>query len=188
MIQRLSWLGLLILTALAIYLACLTDINYLAFIRGTDRVQIVVRQGELELDKDRARINFTVQVSNPSQVKLWLEALNYQVSINGAYAGYQYMPEGEILIPPGGQNEVRLTAELRADYFKLLLNSLEQEGKETVVSISGRARMKFNIGRSGMKAFYPVGGVIWERRPAAEEGGKKEGEGPMTEGTEDGQG
>lgn len=180
MTQKLTWVGLLILTALAIYLAYLTDLNYLTFIRGTDRVQIVVRPGELDLGKDRAKINFTVQVSNPSQVKLWLEALNYQVSVNGAYAGYQYMPEGEILVPPGGQKEVQLTAELRADYLKLLLNSLDQ-GEETVVSISGRARMKFDVGRSGMKAFYPVSGVIWER-PGPAEGEKAE------EGAGDGQG
>jgi hypothetical protein len=170
MMRKLSWLALIVITFLALYLAYETDANYLGFIKATERIQIIIHEGELQMGKDMATITFVAEVVNPSQVPMWVEAMNYQLSINGQYGGYDFMEEakrGEITVSPGKRRELSLRTDLRADYLKLFLAA--QEAGQVLVSISGRARMGFEVGQSGMKAFYPFGGVIWK------EGGPREG-------------
>jgi len=174
MARKLAWCGLILLTALPVWVLYETDTNYLEFIKGTGQIQIVIHQGELELSPDAAVIDFIAQITNPSPLEMWVEAMNYHVSINGQPAGYSYMPEarpGELAVPPGETRKIALQVKLQADYLKLFLQSWEGgEGKgegEVVVNISGRARVGFDIGRSGMKAFYPFGGIIWSGGAAA---------------------
>lgn len=165
--RKISWLVLITLSLLGVYFAYETDANYLEFIKATNRVQFIVHivhEGELRLNKDSAVINFVVEIINSSPVPMWVEAINYHLSINGQYGGYDYMEEarrGEIAIPPGEVRKIPLQAKLRADYLKLLLEAREKE-QEVLVNISGRVRTGFEIGRSGIKAFYPFGGVIWK--------------------------
>ncbi|MFQ6090408.1 MAG: hypothetical protein ACE5LD_03115 [Candidatus Bipolaricaulia bacterium] len=170
MMRKLSWLALIAITLLVLWLAYETDANYLEFIRATDRVQIVIHEGQLQVGKGSATITFVAEVINPSQVPLWVEALNYQLSINGQYGGADFMEEakrGELTVSPGKKREISLRTELRADYLKLFLAA--REAGEVLVNISGRARMGFEVGQSGIKAFDPFGGVIFK------EGGSSEG-------------
>jgi hypothetical protein len=162
--RKISWLVLIAITLLGIYFAYETDANYLEFIKATDKVQLIVHEGDLRLSKDSAVISFTVEIVNSSPASMWVEAINYHLSINGQYGGYDYMEEarqGEIAIAPGEGRRIPLQTKLRADYLKLLLEA-RGKGQEVLVSIDGRARTGFEIGRSGLKAFYPIGGVIWK--------------------------
>jgi len=161
--RKISWLALIVITVLALWLAYETDANYLEFIKATDQIQIVIHEGKLQVGKEKVVISFIAEVINPSQVPLWVEALNYHLSINGQYGGYSYMEEarrGEISVSPEKRQEIPLQTELRANYLQLFFEA--QEAGQVLVSISGRARTGFEIGRSGMKAFYPFGGTIWK--------------------------
>jgi LEA14-like dessication related protein len=163
MMRKISWLILTLITLLAVYFAYETDANYLEFIKASSKVQVVINEGELRLDKDEAEIIFSAEITNPSPAPMWVEAMNYHLSINGQYGGYDYMEEaraGEISIQPGKAREIPLQTKVRADYLKLLLQM--SESGQALVSISGEARMGFEIGRSGIKVFYPFEGVIWK--------------------------
>lgn len=167
--RKLSWLALVVITLLALWLAYETDANYLEFIKATEQIQIVIHEGELRVEDDSAVITFTAEVINPSPVPMWVEAINFRLSINGQYGGYDYMEEakrGKLTVSPGKKREIPLRTELRANYLGLFRQG--QEAGEVLVSISGRARTGFDIGRSGMKAFYPFGGVIWKEGGAGE--------------------
>lgn len=167
--QKLSWLALVVITLLTLWLAYETDANYLEFIKATDKVQIVIHEGELQVGKNSATITFVAEVLNPSEVPLWVEAINYRLSINGQYGGADFMEEakrGELTVSPGKSRRIELQTVLRADYLKLFL-AARKKG-QVLVNISGRARMGFEIGQSGMKAFYPFGGVIFKEGGAGE--------------------
>jgi len=167
-----AWLVLILVTLFSVYSLYKTDVNYLDFVKAADKVKITVREGRVEPQKERVMINFELEIENPSPILMWLEAANYKLHINGQYAGYYYMPEairGEILIPPGEKRSIPLKAELRAGYMELFLQAKEgeKEGEDGRVKIvigvsEGRARTKFDIGRTGLKAFYPFGGIIIE--------------------------
>ncbi|MDH7505718.1 MAG: hypothetical protein QHH25_06280 [Candidatus Acetothermia bacterium] len=160
--QKLSWLALVLITLLTAYFAYETDANYLEFIRATEKIEVIIHAGELSLNKDKAEISFFAEVINSSPVPMWVEAISYHFYIDGQRGGYGYMEEarrGEITVAPGQARKIPLEAELRADYLKLFLQARE-EG-DVLVSITGQARTGFDVGRSGIKAFYPVSGVIW---------------------------
>jgi len=168
--RKLSWLALIVITLLSLWLAYETDANYLEFIKATEKIQIVIHEGELQVGDDAAVITFVAEVINPSPVPLWVEALNYQLSINGQYGGYDYMTEakrGELTVSPEKKREITLQTALRADYLKLFLAA--REAGQVLVSISGRARLGFEVGQSGMKAFYPFGGMIWKEGESRED-------------------
>jgi len=161
--RKISWLVLIGITLLALYFIYGTDANYLKFVKASDKIQIIIHKGKLQMKEDKAVISFVAEVVNPSPVPMWVEAMNYHSSINGQYGGAGYMEEaqrGEITVFPGKKQEIPLRMELRADYLKLFLQA--RGTHQVLVSISGRARTGFEIGRSGMKAFYPFGGVIWK--------------------------
>lgn len=167
--RKLSWLGLIGITLLALYFAYETDDNYLEFIRASEEIEIIIHQEDLQIGEEKVVIGFVAEVVNPSPVPMWVEAVNYQININGQYGGYDYMEEakrGEVTVSPGKRREIPLQTELRADYLKLFLQARE-EG-QVLVSISGRARTGFEIGRSGIKAFYPFGGVIFKEGETGE--------------------
>lgn len=186
MARKLAWCGLILLTVLPVWVLYETDANYLEFIKGAGQIQIVIHEGELELSPDAAVIDFTAQLTNSSSLEMWVEAMNYHVSINGQPAGYSYMPEArprELTISPGKTRKIELQVQLRADYLKFFLQSWQGGEGEVVVNISGRARVGFDIGRSGMKAFYPFGGIIWSSgvttsapAPQPQEEGENDGE------------
>lgn len=167
--RKLSWLALILITLLTTYFAYETDANYLEFIRATEKIEVIIHAGELRLNQDRAKISFVAEVVNSSLVPMWVEAINYHFYIDGQRGGYGYMEEarrGEIPIAPGQGREIPLEAELRADYLKLFLQA--REAGRVLVSAVGQARAGFDVGRSGIKVFYPFSGMIWQE----EEGNK----------------
>lgn len=161
--RKLSWLVLSLITLLTVYFAYETDANYLEFLKATEKIEVIIHQGELRLNKDKAEISFSAEVVNSSTVPMWVEAINYHLYVNGQGAGYGYMEEArrsEISVAPGQGRKIPLEAELRANYLKLFLEARET-GRALLTAV-GQARAGFEIGRSGIKVFYPFAGLIWK--------------------------
>ena len=157
-VSKILWISAVLIALVTALILADTETRYSRFIEGLNDVGVEVLWSRSEEGTDKTTLHFDVVFRNASELPMSVEALNTQLLINGTYVISPSITEGEFLVAPKGERTVPLEAVLWQNGSKMYLDA--RASGQGRLEVTGRTRVRFQTGRSGLKVFYDVQGVF----------------------------
>ncbi len=157
-LPRIFWLGALLITLITALLLADTEIRYLHFIESLDDVDVKLFWVQTEETEEKVTLHFEAIFRNVSDLTMNVEALNTQLFVGEEYAGAPSITEGQIPVPPKGEQAVPLLAVLWENRARMFQEA--RASGQSQLRVVGRARVGIQIGTTSLTVFYDVGGTF----------------------------